>query len=114
MPTAKRSSISGLIETGPISWAEHPILSLPLSTVIKPQIALMLRHLMQLHSVGAFLNAWRDVDGQRSIEQLFDSPQQARHAVTVCATWLGLRTRPMHQIPGDWWIGDECANTTVP
>lgn len=114
MPAINSSSISGSLEPGPILWAEHPILNLPLGAVLKPQIAVMLGHLMQLHTVGAFLNAWRDADGQRSIEQLFDSPQQARHAVTVCATWLGLRTRPVHEIAGDWWIGDERANTIVP
>jgi hypothetical protein len=78
-------------------------MSIPLQSVIKPQIAIMLQQLLGLHTVGAFLNAWRDDEMQRHIEQLFDSPAQARQAITVCATWLGLRARPVQDLPGCWW-----------
>jgi hypothetical protein len=86
---------------------KHPILNLPLNAVMRPEIALTLQHVLQIFTVGAFLNAWRNPKNHRSIEQVFDSPQQARHAAAVCATWLGLQTRPAHETPGAWWTCDE-------
>jgi len=59
---------------------------------MRDDIALPLQHVLQIYTVGALLTAWRSPKNHRSIEQVFDSPQQARHAVAVCATWLGVTT----------------------
>ena len=86
---------------------KHPVLSLPLSQVMRPEIALPLQHVLQLYTVGSFLNAWRNPKNHKSIEQIFDTPQQARHAAAVCATWLGIQTSASHAIAGAWWVGDD-------
>lgn len=86
---------------------KHPVLQLPLTAVMKPQIALTLQHLLQIHTVGSFLNAWRNPKNHKSIEQVFDTPQQARHAAAVCATWLGVQIQPTHGTIGAWWVGDD-------
>jgi hypothetical protein len=86
---------------------DHPILNLPLSEVMRPQIALTLQHMLQIYTVGSFLNAWRNPRYQKSIEQVFDTPQQARHAVAVCATWLGVPSDIAHAVAGAWWSGDD-------
>jgi ABC-type sugar transport system permease subunit len=91
----------------PFDNADHPILSLPLVNVMRPQIALTLQHMLQIYTVGSFLNAWRNPRYQKSIEQVFDTPQQARHAVAVCATWLGVPSDITHSLAGAWWSGDE-------
>src|SRR4028118_717907 len=72
--------------------ARNPILDLPLSAVMRSEIALPLQHVLRLYTVGSLLHAWRNPKNHRSIEQVFDSPQQARHAVAVCAAWLGVQT----------------------
>src|SRR5205814_7180099 len=72
----------------------NPILDLPLHVVIRQEIALPLQQILNLHTVGSLLSAWRSPKNHRSIEQLFDSPQQARNAVAVCATWLGVHMKP--------------------
>lgn len=82
---------------------KNPILDLLLSDVMRSEIALPLQHVLKLPTVGSLLNAWRNPKNHRSIEQVFDSPQQARHAVATCAAWLGVQTPAT---PGDvaaWW-----------
>ena len=85
----------------------NPVLDLPLLTVMRSEIALPLQHVLRLYTVGNLLAAWRTPKGQRSIEQVFDSPRQARHAVAVCAAWLGLATAPIAQSVPAWWHGEE-------
>ena len=103
-----RPSAAGIVDaTVRFESGKHPILNLPLNAVMRPEIALTLQHVLQLFTVGAFLNAWRNPKNHKSIEQVFDTPQQARHAAAVCATWLGLQTRPTHETPGAWWTCDE-------
>lgn len=85
----------------------NPVLDLPLKEVIRHEIALPLQHLLGLYTVGQLLAAWRSPRNQRSIEQVFDSPQQARHAIGVCAAWLGVHVHPTF-IPVDaWWAAEE-------
>lgn len=87
---------------------KNPVLDLPLSSIMRMEIALPLQHVLQLHTVGAFLKAWRNPKNHRSIEQIFDSPEQARHAVGICAAWLGLPTAPALPNPmPSWWINDK-------
>ncbi|CAN5355872.1 hypothetical protein BH09PLA1_BH09PLA1_10380 [soil metagenome] len=86
---------------------KNPILDLPLSEVLRPEIALSLQHMMQLYTVGNFLRAWKSAKGQRGIEQIFDTPHQARHAAQVCATWLGVQVVPTPMRVQAWWAGDE-------
>ena len=89
------------------SAPRHPVLSLPLDHVMRPEIALTLQHVLQLYTVGSFLNAWRNPKNHKSIEQVFDTPQQARHAAAVCATWLGVPSSISLQVSGAWWAGDD-------
>ncbi len=88
------------------------VLDLPLGEFMRPEIALTLGHVLQIHSVGALLNAWRNPRAQKSIEQMFDTPQQARHAVGVCATWLGAQTAAATPMPG-WWRNDPRARPSA-
>ena len=87
--------------------SKSPVLDVPLSSVMRPEIALPLQHVLQLYTVGNLLKAWRNPTNHRSIEQVFDSPEQARHAVAVCAAWLGIQIRAAHEPVPAWWRGDE-------
>ena len=41
------------------------------------------------------------------IEQLFDTPEQAQHAASVCAAWLGVRTMLSYPTAATaWWPTD--------
>ncbi len=92
-----------------MSLSRNPILDLPLSDVMRSEIALPLQHVLKLPTVGTLLNAWRNPKNHRSIEQVFDTPQQARHAVAVCAAWLGVQTVASPESVPAWWTGDERA-----
>ena len=87
--------------------AKNPILDLPLTTVMRSEIALPLQHVLQLYTVGSFLKAWRNPRNHKSIEQVFDTPQQARHAVAVCAAWLGVQTLASPNPVPSWWSQDD-------
>lgn len=76
---------------------------------MRSEIALPLQHVLHLYTVGSFLSAWRNPKNHKSIEQVFDSPEQARHAVAVCAAWLGVPTHATTGPISDWWAGDERA-----
>jgi hypothetical protein len=83
---------------------KNPVLGLSLTQVMRSEIALPLQHVLQVYTVGNFLNAWRNPKSQKCIEQCFDSPQQARHAASTCAAWLGLATPPtLGPVPA-WWL----------
>ena len=86
---------------------KNPVLALPLSAVMRSEIALPLEQMLHVYTVGCFLNAWRSPRQQRTIEQLFDSPEQARHVVTTCAAWLDIPTLASHKPVEAWWKGDE-------
>ena len=93
----------------------NPVLSLPLSTVMRSEIALPLQQILNIHTVGCFLRAWRSPRMQKSIEQIFDTPEQARHAAAVCAAWLGIRTQATHDpLVGGWWRADETGAADQP
>jgi hypothetical protein len=87
--------------------SRNPVLDLPLHEVMRSEIALTLQHVLQLYTVGSFLSAWRNPKNHKSIEQVFDSPEQARHAAAVCATWLGIRSAASKVVHGAWWVGDD-------
>jgi hypothetical protein len=89
--------------------SKNPILDLPLTEIMRPEIALTLQHVLRLYTVGSFLNAWRNPKNHKSIEQVFDSPAQARHAVVVCATWLGVPTSVVTNVTHQWWVSDDRA-----
>ena len=86
---------------------KNPVLDLPLNDVMRSEIALPLQHVLKLYSVGSLLNAWRNPKNHRSIEQVFDTPQQARHAIAVCAAWLGVQTLATPDPVPAWWVRDE-------
>ena len=86
---------------------KNPVLELPLSAVMRPEIALPLQQMLNIYTVGCFLRAWRSPRSARSIEQLFDSPEQARHAAMTCAAWLGIKTNATHEPVPAWWKRDE-------
>lgn len=87
--------------------SKNPVLDLPLNDVMRSEIALPLQHVLKLYSVGNLLNAWRNPKNHRSIEQVFDTPQQARHAIAVCAAWLGIQTLATPNPVPAWWVRDE-------
>lgn len=97
--------------------ARNAILDLPLSEVMRPEIALPLQHLMNLYTVGHLLNAWRRPRNHSAIERLFDNPAQARHAIAVCAAWLGVNTHASVETVSAWWNNDgalaNAATTTL-
>ena len=88
---------------------KNPVLSLPLTTVMRMEIALPLQQMLNIYTVGCFLRAWRSPRSQKSIEQLFDTPEQARHAAATCAAWLGVRTQATRDLVPAWWKGEESA-----
>lgn len=83
--------------------SRNPILDLPLNEVMRPEIALPLQHVLNVPTVGSLLNAWRNPRNHRSIEQVFDSPEQARHAVAIFAAWLGVNTPASPEVVAAWW-----------
>jgi len=91
------------------------ILNLPLTTVIRAEIALPMQ-LLGVYTISQFLTTWRDPAGQDELTAFFDSPQQARHAVAVCANWLGGRFAPVMQAgfaSQPWWRMDEAAQNNA-
>ncbi len=88
--------------------SKNAILELPLSDVMRSEIALPLQYVLHIYSVGSFLKAWRNPKNQKSIEQVFDSPEQARHAASVCAAWVGVRSAiTLQPVDGGWWADDQ-------
>jgi hypothetical protein len=85
----------------------NPILNLPLDAVMRKEIALPLQQILNINTVGALLSAWRSPRNHHSIENLFDSPAQARNAVATCATWLGVHMKPTSSPVSGWWRKDE-------
>ncbi len=67
---------------------------------------MMLQQVLRVYTVGGLLAAWRNPKNHRHIEGVFDSPQQARQAVAVCAAWLGHTTGTLQQSTGGWWHQD--------
>jgi hypothetical protein len=86
---------------------KNPVLDVPLASVIRPEIALPLQHVLKLHTVGGLLKAWRSPRNHRRIEEVFDSAEQARHAVATCANWIGIQTFAYHEVVPAWWTGTE-------
>jgi hypothetical protein len=87
--------------------SRNPILTLQLTSVMRTEIALPLQQMLQVYTVGNFLSAWRNPRSQKSIEQVFQTPQQARHAAQTCAAWLGFATPPTVGPVPAWWKDEE-------
>jgi hypothetical protein len=87
----------------------NPILDLPLSAVMRREIALPLQRMLHLPTVGSLLKAWQNPRSRALIERIFDSPEQARHAVTVCAAWFGVQCAPSMKLVPPWWLHDDHA-----
>lgn len=86
--------------------SNNPVLDLPLHDVMRPDIALTLQHVLRLYTVGSFLRAWRNPKNHKSIEQVFETPEQARHAASTCAAWLGIKTMVSAGPVPEWWPVD--------
>ncbi len=87
---------------------KNSILAVPLTEVLRAEIALPLQQVLRIYTVGGFLSAWKNPHNHHSIEQVFDTPQQAHHAVSVCAAWLGVRSAPaLGATVATWWTPDE-------
>jgi hypothetical protein len=84
-----------------------PILDLPLNQILRAEIAMSLQQVMGIYTVGQLFFEWRDAKKQKSIVQLFDSPEQARHCLAICSHWLGVRTPATHKPIEGWWPSDE-------
>ena len=93
--------------------SKNPVLDVSLGEVMVPEIALPLQHVLKIYTVGNLLSAWRNPRNQRSIEQVFDSPQQARHAMTVCTAWLGFQTPAMVTPVKAWWLPEAASQFQV-
>ena len=93
---------------GPV-MDKKAILAVPLNEVMRSEIALPLQHVLRIYTVGSFLHAWANPRNHKSIEQVFQTPQQARHAAAVCAAWLGISVSaaPLTHAISQWWISDE-------
>jgi hypothetical protein len=89
--------------------AKNPVLEVPLTEVMRTEIALPLQHVLHLYTVGQFLRAWRNPKNHKSIEQVFDSPEQAHHAAAVCATWIGVKVAVMNNPNVGWWWPEDQA-----
>jgi len=85
------------------------ILDLPLTVVLRSEIALPLQQVLHIYTVGNFLAAWRRPAGRQSIEHCFDSPQQALHTAQTFAAWLGLPAAPAPRPVEAWWQADKSA-----
>lgn len=90
--------------------AKNPILDLPLTEVMRAEIALPLQQVFHVYTVGSFLSAWGNPKNQKLISQLFESPAEARNAAATCAAWLGISTQasPANALPG-WWVESNTA-----
>lgn len=82
--------------------SRNPLSSLPLREVMPPHVALALQQMLGIHTVGGFLNAWRDANARRLMEHIFDSPQEARAAASACTAWLGGAAVASTQLPCGW------------
>jgi hypothetical protein len=89
-----------------MSMEVNAILQMPLSQVMRPDIALQLQQLHAIQTVGGFLRHWRDPRGKQRIEQAFESATQARHAAAVCAAWLGYSSVYLPTAVPTWWRND--------
>jgi hypothetical protein len=91
----------------------NPVMDLPLGEVVKPEIALSLQYVLDIYTVGNLLKAWRNSKNHRSIEELFDTPEQARNCVAICAHWLGVRTLATTKPVDGWWRNDEMPSVSA-
>ena len=89
------------------------IRDLPLHLVFRYEIALPLQQMLRLYTVGSFLRAWDDLSSQRTIEQLFDDPDQARHAAATCAAWVGWSNAAAPSPTIGWWRDDVFPDTSA-
>lgn len=81
----------------------NPILRLPLERVLRPEIAIVLAQMYGLHTLGSLLSAWRDPRNREVIEKMFDTPQQAHHAVATFACWLSAGLPLALMSVREWW-----------
>lgn len=81
----------------------HPILDWPLTRVMSAEYALPLQHVLGLYTVGNLLSAWQEATAQKSIEEIFQSPDQAHQAIATCAAWVGFRIVAAPAVVPAWW-----------
>jgi len=91
----------------------NPILDVPLTSLFRAEIALSLQQVLRVYTIGNLVDAWQDPREQRRIEQLFENPDQARHAVGVCAAWLGFDATVSHLPTGDPWLAGTISVSTT-
>ena len=90
------------------------ILEMPLTAVVKREYALTLQQVLKLYTVANLLGAWRSLRNQKSIEDVFDPPEQAHHAVATCAAWLGFHTVAAPGPVPAWWQNEDAAAEMLP
>ena len=106
-PTAKQVESSTAQHGG---RPPHPILDIPLNHVLQRQYAMQLQCVLQIYTVGNLLGAWRHRECQGEIEGVFETPEQAHHAIATCAAWLGLRTVAAPGPVPAWWADEPSTN----
>jgi hypothetical protein len=97
---ARQKAMSGELHIS--SVAADPLWRLPLSEVMRPDLALVLQAL-RVRTVGDFLSAWHNPRSRPTIEQAFDQPRQAQHAAATCAAWLGVPAPADRADVPAWW-----------
>lgn len=90
-------------QTSKSPLADDPLWQLPLSQVLRAEIALLLRETLHVYTVGDFLCGWYSPRRRHFIEQFFDQPRQARQAAATCAAWLGVSPPADCFDTPPWW-----------
>ena len=93
----------GVHRSSHLSRPRHPILDLPLSSVIADQYAMTLQQILKLYTVGNLLGAWQQFENQKYIEDVFNTPEQAHNAIATCAAWMGFQTVAAPKPVAAWW-----------
>jgi hypothetical protein len=70
-----------------------------LSDFVEPRIALILRDLHQIITIGDFLRAWKIQKNQRILGNCFDSLKQAEYAARIMTSWLAIPIPQIHDVP---------------
>jgi len=86
-----------------LAMIRDSIFRLPLTQVLRLEIALGLQKLYDLYTIGGFLLAWREPQNRRYLEAVFDSPEQAHNAVATFAAWLSVGLPPAALSVEAWW-----------
>lgn len=81
----------------------NAVVNLPLESVIRTDIAVPLRRVLGIYTVGDLILAWNNPRSRGRVARLFDSAVQAQHAAATCASWINPHQVPPTVADGSWW-----------